>query len=325
MKTIIRRILGLTLTLMLLCLAAIPAAGAEVTATAAEEAVEKLTPILGTPKKLASQQIENNEMDVVNSRTVIIGYKEKVGSDLVVIIRVSASTAMYWELDLTEENYDKAVATLEESSPANVLGYYVNGEVADMAISYTGGTGEMSYEGMLKGAQRIRQTIFGSSGGSTASGTKAGSKEGSGSGSGNPLEGLLLEPFPGIAWGQSRKDFENMFGANIFVNNQTLENNENSSFMSAMKTVNGDSVLYIFSFEYEQFESIMILVDGSRIDYYLNAYTERFGTPFRTDFVSTLVGEPEEKADGDCYAWKVGSTLVYISTSGLGLGYRLIK
>lgn len=361
MKKMIRRILsmGLALTL-LLCLAAVPAAGAESTESAAKEAVERFTAIYGEPGKLDSEQDPDNDMDTLNSRAVLVGGKDAFGVDLMVTIRTDAKTVVYWDLELTEENFDKAALCLEESAPSNIMGIYRNGELAEMAIHFTGGTGDFSYQGMTAKVQEFRKELFGS--GSSSSSSPAGNpvsdsissgimnantgakdsdkstgNNGDGTGDSTPAGTVLpvgeftlggdsaLREFSGIAWGQSRDDLVKRFGEKTFLTNEKLENNEDHAYMSAIKTVNGEALIYMFEFDHEQLYQIMIVVNKEKVAPYLEEFTALYGPSFTTSFAHVLLGEPVEDQTGDCSAWVVGDTMIGVSTEGLGITYSHIK
>lgn len=317
MKKLIRRTLAMTLALLLCCV--LPAATAETTQTAAEAAVEKLIPVLGTPIDLPSNQVENNDMDTVNSRTVIAKGGSSFGSDLVAMIRVSPTNVKYWKLELTEENFDNALLCLEADAPSNILAIYEGDEVSDMAISFTGGTDSFTYEGMQEGVRRIRTTLFGSAQSGSAKGSDT--PESGSAGAGPYDSHSLFAEFPGIRWGQSRADFVQMFGANTFLTNTDPEEGSDSSSMSALKSVNGSSYIYIFMFRDEKLYTIMILVPEEEAGQYITEYTGIYGAPVKTQFIDALIGKMNESPEGDCSSWDDGDAIISVSTGGLGVLY----
>ena len=319
MKQSFCRILGLILALVL-CLAVLPAAGAEEAAMASAEAASAdVTAALGEPR--SHPGAGTNSLDIVNSRMVFVNKENGVPVSIMLTIRVSDSLAYVWQVDYSEENLDKAMVCFSEKAPVNVFAIHENDDIPEMTMALFGGMKGYTYEKFTEEKEQIRAKLTGKAGSSSGS-----SEAGSRAAGGSPFEAdSILAEFRGIQWGQSRKDFENLFGADTFLTNKESDSVEGSSSMSAVKSINGEMVPFLFMFREEKLYMVMALVGTGKTDPYTAEYTEAYGQPAHVSYVNALIGKLDEDPQGDCLLWKAGSTAIVVSPTGLGITYIQIK
>lgn len=258
-------------------------------AAAADEgqaAVDAFSAKAGLYVRLGMQKTA--DYDVNNSRMVFIG-NAKMGSELVVLIRLSDTEVAYWPLALNEDNLVLAKTLFTEDAPYCLLGVYRDGKMQNASI-YVQGDSTFPYEKFMTKVNGILDTYLTG-----------------GAGTGDPL----LSAFPGLKWTMSKKDVTSTYGEGRFMSNQ-----EQSAI--CYQKIDGDSLLFLFMFTGGRLSQVRVSnIPEGKIEGYRDRYTALYGEPIRCQQMSILMGKPVQSSAGDSWAWKNGDTLVGLNGTNI--------
>ena len=246
--------------------------------------------VINTPKE--------DSFDEINGRYIYIGYEE-LGCDLGIALRISDSQMYFWSLELTPENLTNAKLLLDENAPFCSFTYYENNKIKDIAIYTKSLNSIYSYDDFTSKVDKMIASL--------SSGDMSAAK---------PTDPILA-CFPGLSWGMSREEMKTTIGNDIF----TEIKSEAGTSLFASPTIFGETISVIFVFgSNNKVNMFSAMMSKEKINQYLDALTQAYGTPHKTTFMGALNGRMmpiQDDPNGDYYAWKTDKSLIILDSSSV--------
>ena len=133
----------------------------------------------------------------------------------------------------------------------------------------------------------------------------------------------ILADFPGISWEISAQDLIESFGEETFDNEKSnLE--EGSGMLEAVIQIDDEEINVDFYFSKDHLTMMIIAIPGTLTDLLINEYTELYGEPFSTAFISIMMGMLKPISNGNAIVWQMDS-IHYVSITEIGVIYTSLK